>query len=78
MVLTNRLESFAKDNQLIDNTQIGIKKGNRTVDHMFILTTPIDKYIKKLKSPLYVCFADFKIKHMTVYGDKLFYLSFLG
>ena len=48
MILTNRLESFAKDNQLIDNTQIGFKKGCRTVDHMFILTTLIDKYVKKL------------------------------
>ena len=43
MVLTNSLESFAKDNQLIDNTHIGFKKVGRTVDHMFILTTLIDK-----------------------------------
>ena len=28
LVLTNKLESFAKDNQLIDNTQIGFKKGS--------------------------------------------------
>ena len=36
MVLRNRFETFAKDNQLIDNTQIGFKKGSRTVDHVYI------------------------------------------
>ena len=73
MVLTNRLESFAKDNQLIDNTQIGFKKGSRTVDHMFILTTPIDKYVKKLKSPLYVCFVNFKKAYDSVWRQALLY-----
>ena len=58
MILTNRLESFAKDNQLIDNTRF--QKVCRTADHMFILTALIAKYVKKLKTPLYVCFVDFK------------------
>ena len=73
MVLTNRIESFAKDNQLIDNTQIGFKKGCRTVDHTFILTTLIDKYVKKLKSPLYVCFVDFKKAYDSVWRQALLY-----
>ena len=73
MVLINRLESFAKDNQLIDNTQIGFKKGSRTVDHKFILTTLIDKYVKKLKSPLYVCFVDFKKAYDSVWRQALLY-----
>ena len=47
MILSNRLESFAEENKLIDDTQIGFKKGSRTVDHMFILTTLIDKYVKQ-------------------------------
>ena len=37
----------------------------------------VDKKAKPLKSPLYVCFVDLK-KHMTVYSNKLFYISFLG
>ena len=60
MILTNRLESCAKDIHWIDDTQIGFKKGSRTVGHMFILTTLICKYVKKLKSPLYVCVFDFR------------------
>ena len=73
MVLTNRLESFAKDNQLIDNTQIGFKMGSRTVDHMFILTILIDTYVKKLKSPLYVSFVDFKKAYDSVWRQALLY-----
>ena len=73
MILTSRLESFAKDNQLIDNTQIGFKKGCRTTDHMFILTTLIDKYVKKLKTPLYVCFVDFKKAYDCVWRQALLY-----
>ena len=75
MILTNRLESFAQENNLIDDTQMGFKKGSRTVDHMFILTTLIEKYVKKLKSPLYYVSLILG-KHMTVYGDKPFYINF--
>ena len=73
MILTNRLESFAKENHLIDDTQIGFKKGSRTVDHMFILTTLIDKYVKKLKTPLYVCFVDFRKAYDSVWRQALMY-----
>ena len=73
MILTHRLESFAKDNQLIDDTQIGFRKGSRTVDHMFLLTTLVDKYVKKLKSPLYVCFVDFRKAYDSVWRHALLY-----
>ena len=65
-ILTNMLESCAKDNHWIDDTQNGFKKGSRTVDHVFILTTFIDKCVKKLKSPLYVCFVDFRKAYDSV------------
>ena len=58
---------------MIDNTQTGFKKGCRTVDHIFILTTLIDKYVKKLKSPLYVCFADLKKAYDSVRRQELLY-----
>ena len=73
MILSNRLESFAKENKLIDDTQIGFKKGSRKVDHMFILTTLIDKYVEKLKSPLYVCFVDFRKAYDSVWRQALLY-----
>ena len=40
---------------------------------MFILTTLIDKYVKKLKSPLYVCFVDFKKAYDSVWRQALLY-----
>ncbi|MCU7800906.1 MAG: reverse transcriptase family protein [gamma proteobacterium symbiont of Lucinoma myriamae] len=73
IVLKNRLEVFVKDNNLIDDTQIGFKKDCRTVDHMFILRALLDKYIKKLKSPLYVCFVDFKKAYDSVWRQALMY-----
>ena len=40
---------------------------------MFILTTLIDKYVKKLKTPLYVCFGDFKKAYDCVWRQALLY-----
>ena len=54
------LDSFAKDTKLIGNTPIGFNENCRTVEHKFLLITLIDKYVQKHKSPLYVCFVDFK------------------
>ncbi|MES9993748.1 MAG: reverse transcriptase family protein [Candidatus Thiodiazotropha sp.] len=73
IILKNRLESFVRDNNLIDDTQIGFKSNCRTSDHMFILKTLIDKYIKKLKAPLYVCFVDFKKAYDSVWRQALMY-----
>ena len=70
IILNNRLEKFITSNNLIDDTQIGFKKNCRTSDHMFILQTLIDRYVKKLKSPLYVCLWILE-KLMTVYGVRL-------
>ena len=40
---------------------------------MFTLTTLIDKYVKKLKSPLFVCFVDFKKAYDSVRRQALLY-----
>ena len=72
IILNNRLEKFITNN-LIDDTQIGFKKNCRTTDHMFILRTLVDKYVKKLKSPLYVCFVDFKKAYNSVWRQALMF-----
>ena len=43
------------------------------MDHMFIMTTLIDKYVKKLKSPLNVCFVDFRKAYDSVWRQALLY-----
>ena len=40
---------------------------------MFILQTLIDKYVKKLKSPLYVCFVDFRKAYDSVWRQALMF-----
>ena len=73
IILNNRLEKFITSNNLIDDTQIGFKKNCRTSDHMLILQTLIDKYVKKLKSPLYVCFVDFRKAYDSVWRQALMF-----
>lgn len=73
IILNSRLEKFIKANNLIDDTQIGFKKNCRTTDHMFVLRTLIDKYVKKLKSPLYVCFVDFRKAYDSVWRQALMF-----
>ena len=38
--------------------QAGFRKGHRTVDHIFLLKSIVNKYIKQNKY-LYTCFVDF-------------------
>ena len=74
MILTNRLESFAKENKLIDDKQIGFKKGSRTVDHMFILASLIEKYVKNLtRHCIHVCFVDFRKAYDSVWRQARLY-----
>ena len=38
---------------------------------MFILQTLIDKHVKKLKSPLYICFVDFREAYDSVWRQAV-------
>ena len=46
-VLNNRFTKFLTSKNIIKNEQIGFMKGRRTTDHMFVLNTLIQKYVKK-------------------------------
>ncbi len=52
--------------------QIGFKAKQRTSDHILVLKTLIDSYIKQGKK-LYTCFIDFAQCFDTVWRDGLFY-----
>ena len=71
IILNSRLEKFITSNNLIDDTQIGFKKNCRTSDHMFILQTLIDKYVKKLKYHLFMFVLWILEKLKTVCGVRL-------
>jgi hypothetical protein len=46
-ILNNRLVIFLRENKILNNEQIGFRKGSRTADHIFKLKTLICKYIQK-------------------------------
>lgn len=71
-VLNNRLEQYIKDETLLHPSQIGFKKGARTSDHIMTVSTLVDKYVKKMKGPLYTCFIDFRKAYDSVIHEGLF------
>ena len=51
---------------------MGLKKSYRTADHIFVVKTPINKYLHKEKKS-YLCFVDFKKACNIVWRNGLFY-----
>ncbi len=59
-VLNARLDEYFLNNNIINKTQIGFKKGCRTSDHILTLKTIINKYLANTNNPtLFTCFVDF-------------------
>ena len=57
-ILNERLESYVKLKHILPHQSLGFRKGFRTEDAMFILSTILDKYAKR-GSKVYACFVDF-------------------
>lgn len=72
-ILNTRLTAFLEKRNLINKEQIGFTKGCRTTDHMFVLNTIIQKYVKNDSKPLYACFVDLKRAFDSVSHLHLFY-----
>ena len=74
-VLNNRLWEVVEKFEFLKENQAGFRKGYRTTDHLFTLTTIINHYVVKNKKPLLICFIDFKKAFDTVdhksFWDKL-------
>ena len=74
-VLKKRIRKHMKQHEYDNKYQIGFMENSRTSDHLLILRTLIDKYVKiagKQKF-LYVCFIDFQKAFDLVWHDGLFY-----
>ena len=72
-ILNERLLEHLNKNKIITKFQIGFKKDSRTVDHIFVFKTLLDKYLKQLHKKLYVCFVDFKNAFPSVWHNGLFH-----
>ena len=58
-ILNNRLHTYSDNNKIVNPCQIGFQSKSRTVDHMFILRTLIEKYTNN-KPKFNICFVDFQ------------------
>ena len=58
-ILNKRLTTWLEDNRLINETQVGFRKGYSTVDHVFTLLALTQKQLLT-HGKLYAAFIDFK------------------
>ena len=77
-IINNRIIQFLEEKNIITPTQTAFRKDNRTTDHMFTLTTLINKHVKQQykkndSNMLFVCFVDLSKAFDTVWRDALFY-----
>ena len=80
-VLLERLNNVFSQFQILEQNQIGFRKGYQTSDHIFTLRAIIEHYFRDNKGPLYVSFVDFQksfdsvdhkllLQQLVTYGTK--------
>ena len=77
-VLNNKLSKVCLNYNLSDENQLGFRKGYRTSDHIFTLSTLINHYAKVKNKSLYLCFVNFqkafdKVSHSVMWTKLLKY-----
>ena len=78
-ILLERLHKFRAENAPNPSNQLGFCTEARTVDHILMIDTCIQKYVKKHRKKLFSCFIDFKKAFDTVCREALIYkLNLIG
>ena len=72
LIINDRLTKYLDEHNIINNNQIGLRKGYGTSDHVFVLKSLIDLYTKNDKK-VYACFVDFQKAYDTIWRNGLFY-----
>ena len=72
-LLQNRLITHLENNNFFSPFQAGFRPDHRTTDHIFAIKTIINKYVYKLKKPVYGCFVDFAKAFDSVSRNSLLY-----
>ena len=70
-ILNERLTKFAEKIKLVNENQAGFRKGYRTTDHIFTLSSIINHTMNVKKKPVYVCFVHFKKAFDNISHDIL-------
>ncbi len=58
-VLLGRLDTVISTYSILNENQIGFRKGYQTSDHNFTLRALIENTFENSKNPLFLCFVDF-------------------
>ena len=72
-VVNERLDKYLGDKKVMNHFQIGFTKKARTSDHIFVIRTLFEKYVKKYRKPLYAAFVDFRKAYDSVWHFGLLY-----
>ena len=73
MLINERIFKYLTDNDIINKSQIGFLRGNRTTDHILTLKAIINKYVYDKRGKIYTCVIDFKRAFDSVSHKNLFY-----
>ena len=60
------------DNEILEDNQAGFRANYSSSDQIVIVKTLLNKYLHKLKKPIYACFVDFSKAFDSVWRDGLF------
>jgi len=71
-IINNRLSNWAEDNNKIDESQSGFRKGYSTVDNIFCLHAMVQKYLSKRGGRFYCIYVDFRRAFDKINHSKLF------
>ena len=72
LILLNRLEKRFQNTNPINCNKIGFTKGHRTIDHIFVCKTIVDKIVCVEQMRLFVAFIDFRKAYDRIKRNLLF------
>ena len=70
-ILTSRLQIWAEEKEVVDESQAGFRKGYSTIDNVFSLQALVQKYLCHSRGRFYCIFVDFRRAFDSIAHNKL-------
>ena len=70
-ILTARVQKWAEENNVLDESQAGFRRGFSTIYNIFSLHAMIQKYICRSRDRFYCLFVDFKRAFDSIQNEKM-------
>ena len=70
-ILTARVQKWAEENNVLDESQAGFRRGFSTIGNIFSLHAMIQKYICRSRGRFYCLFVDFKRAFDSIQHEKM-------